>query len=269
MLLLIVTLTAFSLWKMVEGNVLEARARQYGQLASLVARDTSGTPVAWRLMLGEDVKPVRKNDRASPGRPGRQYQQQADLLDARAMAARRISLYGLIANSLLALALAGGIAWRGIQRVDRKRLLHSKSADVDTDTDTGQPPPRREHFRIRTPLVNPATFVVQDADTDLSNAVFPLADISVGGCRLVDAEGRLDPHADAVFQGRLDFPNGGSVEVMLRILRVSESLDAPPSVLLTAAGKFIENTAQQCAAIQHYIDLLDRMRNQHKDKADA
>lgn len=231
-------------------------------LASLASLASMGTDQAnaKRLISSKETKVLFQNYINSIEILTQYHQGQAALLGIQAAAASQTSLYGLIINSLLALGLVTRTAWRNIHRVDRRRRVRTKSVDISG------PRQRREHFRVRIPVTSVATFVVLDPSIEIFNTEFSLFDVSTGGCRLTDPENRLDQYADSVLQGRLDLPGANSVQIELKILRVNELLETGTQALPTVAGKFHEQTTQQRAVIQKYIDLLDRKLNKSRSR---
>lgn len=189
------------------------------------------------------------------------------MLGIQAAATSQFSLYGLIVNSLLALALAAATTWRHIQLVDIRRhpIRHRASRPIGPALAEPDDSQRRAHFRVRAPLINEASFIILDPSVEVFNCVFPLYDISTGGVRLIDLKGRLNPHADKILHGRLDLPGAQSVQIELKILRVNAAQLDGQQVLQTATGKFHEQDHQQHVAIQQYIDLLDRKFNQSQN----
>lgn len=257
---------AFALYQYLQQARLPYVAWREAALESL----TTNQAYAKRLISSIDINTLVQDYIDSIETLAQYHHRQAATMGIQAAATSQFSLYGLIINSLLALALATAITWRHIRLVDIRhrpvRRRHPPPAiggPTRPDADSSQ---RRAHFRVRTPLINAASFAVLDPSVDVFNCVFPLFDISTGGARLIDLKGRLNNHTDKIFHGRLDLPGAQSVQLDLKILRVNETQLDGQKILLTAAGKFHEQDHQQHVAIQQYIDLLDRKLNQNQKK---
>lgn len=76
---------------------------------------------------------------------------------------------------------------------------------------------RREFFRVNAPLMEPITCCFDNGDD--GKLVLPLADISIGGLAMIDAERRFKAEQGAMLEPcTLNFPDGGGkIELALEI----------------------------------------------------
>ncbi|KAB0622325.1 hypothetical protein [Castellaniella defragrans] len=238
---------------------------------------------ASRLIASEHTSEREKTYQDSAAALAAYHQRLASELGIQAADIGQISLCSLIANSLIALALTAGITWRGIRALERgqganppegpsdhlprpkqagriqqqlaaylARLGTSPAAEAEVCEQ------RRASFRVRVPRQHPATFTILDPTIPVFNVCLPLYDLGTGGLRLVDKDDRLGELLGHTVHGRLDFPDGPSVQVDCLLLRAREALRDGRHTVNTAAAQLQDLAPPQLVAIQQYIDRIER-----------
>ena len=122
---------------------------------------------------------------------------------------------------------------------------------------------RREFYRMPTPLTNPVRVTIPMPE-ELGGvpAVFPLADISVGGIAIIDNQFLLgDTIGRNYAECRIELPDLGNVTTGLQI-RNSHDITLLNNKANRRLGcQFIDMGRGAAAAVQRYITKLERERN--------
>jgi c-di-GMP-binding flagellar brake protein YcgR len=115
---------------------------------------------------------------------------------------------------------------------------------------------RREFFRVHVPLENPLTCRI--VHEKLGELELPLADISVGGLCLLDAEHYLaNEKRERLEKCTLLFPNnGGELEVELEVRGIFVYDKKKGKKVQRLGCVFIDLSPEQSRFIQRYITLL-------------
>lgn len=122
---------------------------------------------------------------------------------------------------------------------------------------------RREYYRMATPLTNPVRVTIpMPPELGGGVAVFPLADISVGGIAILDNRFVLgDTMGRDYAECRIELPDLGNITTGLQIRNSHDItlLNNNPNRRLGC--QFIDMGRGAAAAVQRYITKLERERN--------
>jgi c-di-GMP-binding flagellar brake protein YcgR len=122
---------------------------------------------------------------------------------------------------------------------------------------------RREFYRMPTPLTNPVRVTIP-LPPELGDgvAVFPLADISVGGIAIIDNQFVLgDTIGKNYPECRIELPDLGNVTTGLQIRNSHDLTMLNDKTNRRLGCQFIDMGRGSAAAVQRYITKLERERN--------
>jgi c-di-GMP-binding flagellar brake protein YcgR len=118
---------------------------------------------------------------------------------------------------------------------------------------------RREYYRLATPLGNPLKCTLDVAGR--GPVELTVADISVGGVGISGPLGDFKPELGNVFpDGRIVLPEEGLIELDLEIRSVRDVTLRSGAKAWRFGCRFLDIAAPQQAAIQRYINRIDRER---------
>ncbi|SNS61621.1 c-di-GMP-binding flagellar brake protein YcgR, contains PilZNR and PilZ domains [Noviherbaspirillum humi] len=124
---------------------------------------------------------------------------------------------------------------------------------------------RRQHYRIPTPLINPARCTMQIpmvGENRNTTVVVPLKNVSGGGIAILDEKGVLNPAIGTEYRDcRIDFPGGTLIVATLEI-RNCMHVRLPNGKFANRLGcLFVDIPRPMLAAVQRYITRLEREQN--------
>ncbi|GGX98506.1 flagellar brake protein [Massilia dura] len=122
---------------------------------------------------------------------------------------------------------------------------------------------RREYYRMQTPLTNPVRVTIPlPPELGGSQAMFPLADISVGGIAILDNQFMLgDATGRDYHECRIELPDLGNVTTGLQIRNTHDITQLNSTTNRRLGCQFTDMGRGAAAAVQRYITKLERERN--------
>ncbi|HEX8602959.1 MAG TPA: flagellar regulator YcgR PilZN domain-containing protein [Pseudoduganella sp.] len=122
---------------------------------------------------------------------------------------------------------------------------------------------RREFYRMQTPLANPVRVTIPlPPGLGAGQAMFPLADISVGGIAILDNQFVLgDAMGHDYTECRIELPDLGNVTTGLQIRNMHDITQLNNKPNRRIGCQFTDMGRGAAAAVQRYITKLERERN--------
>lgn len=122
---------------------------------------------------------------------------------------------------------------------------------------------RREFYRMQTPLTNPVRVTIpMPTEMGGGQAVFQLADISVGGIAILDNQFALGDTIGRDYpECRIELPDLGNVTTGLQIRNCHDITQLGSTTNRRLGCQFTDMGRGAAAAVQRYITKLERERN--------